>query len=291
MINFHKYGFLDAKKLLKYVENGNYWICRYNPIWLFIWSDKYKPEIAFDNDYCYIRFLMPEIGMCYYPPLGNPDISKGIKNIKKDAFENGFDLNMAPIEERLCDELIDLNFDVKPNDSFSSYIYTCDELAFFNKNKKKKKSMKKYEKLNPTAYYRPIKKEDFPQILEFIENWHLSNKLIDGYNYYAKLNSIKKLIDHLYEFDLTGIMLVVDDKICGLAIGSIYGNMAYLHLNICLNDPIGSNDILLSSFAKIAILKARYINLEEDLNIEELKKELLEYNPTKLEKFYSTFRL
>lgn len=291
MINFHKYGFLDAKKLLKYVENDNFWICRYNPIWLFIWSDKYKPEIAYDNDYCYIRFLMPDIGMCYYPPLGKTDISAGIKLIKKDAFENGFDLNLAPIDERLYDRLIAQSFDVKSNESFSSYIYNCDDIAFFKKHRKKKKVLKKFEKMYPGAYYRPIKKDDFPQILEFIENWHLSNKLIEGYNYYAKLNSIKKLIDHLYEFNLTGIMLVVDDKICGLAVGSIYNNMAYLHLNIYLDNPIGCQEVLISSFAKIAILKARYLNMEEDLNIPELKKELLEYKPVKIEKLYSTFRL
>ena len=101
MINFHKFGFLDAKKLRDYLLDENYWLCRYNPIWLFVWSDLYKPEIAFTNDFCYIRYLMPEIGMCYYPPIGHGNIKEGIEELKQDAYDNGLDFNLGPVEDLL----------------------------------------------------------------------------------------------------------------------------------------------------------------------------------------------
>ena len=99
MINFHKLGFLDVRKLNSLIENNNYWYHRYNPTWLFIWQDLYKPEIAFTNEFCFIRYLMPDIGICYYAPIGN-DLNKGINIIKEDAKENGFDFYLGPVSEK-----------------------------------------------------------------------------------------------------------------------------------------------------------------------------------------------
>ena len=46
-------------------------------------------------------------------------------------------------------------------------------------------------------------------------------------------------MEHLYEFDLIGIMLMDEEKIYGVAIGSIYDNVAFLHLNLSLHDING----------------------------------------------------
>ena len=99
MINFHKYAFLDCKKLKRYLEDDEYWMCQYNPIWLFVWSDYYKPEISFKQDFCFIRFMMPDVGMCYYPPIGKGDLKKAYLEIQEDAKENGFDFIIGPVGE------------------------------------------------------------------------------------------------------------------------------------------------------------------------------------------------
>lgn len=290
MINFHKYGFLDAKKLFRYVVNKNIWHCRYNPIWLFIWSDLYKPEIAYDNEFCYIRFLMPEIGMCYYPPLGD-DIEKGLKIIANDAYENGFDLYIAPICEEIYHKMDKLKYNVLSCERFDNYIYSAEDIAYNKFSKEYKQASLKFEKEHKNCFYKIIKKEDFPQILEFIENWHLSLKTTRDLSFFSKLNSIKKLIEHLYEFDLLGIMLQDEEKIYGLAIGSIYDNVAFLHLNLSLNDEIGAKEELLIGFCKTSCTKAKFINLEDHNNNSEKKKEFEGLKPFSIEKFYSTFRI
>lgn len=290
MINFHKYGFLDSKKLFRYVLNKNIWHSRYNPIWLFIWSDLYKPEVAYDNDFCYIRFLMPEIGICYYPPLGD-DIEKGLKNIEKDAYENGFDLYIAPIYEDLKYKMQNLKYRILDSQKFDNYIYSAEDLAFNKNSKAYKQAIKSFEKEHKNCFYKPIKKEDFPQILEFIENWHLSSKNSRDLAFYSRLNSIKKLMEHLYEFDLIGIMLMDEEKIYGVAIGSIYDNVAFLHLNLSLHDINGLKEELLMCFSKSILTKAKYLNLEDEINDINKLKELEEIKPFSIERFYSTFSI
>lgn len=293
MLNFHKYGFLDAKRLIRYFENSNYWLCRYNPIWIFIWSDLYKPEIAFSNDFCYIRYYMPNVGICYYPPLGNGDLLQAIKIIKEDALENGFDFYVGPADESMVNKLEKCKLKLYENRDYDSYVYIIDDFGFPKKTKNKnfKKNCDAFLNNHPNLLIKRVKKEDFPTLLGFINDWNLSIKQDEKDNtFFSKLNMIKKCIDHLYEFDLIGIMLIEEDKIYGLGIGSIFGNSTYLHVNISINEQ-GANEALLSAYSKMLSTMVRYINLGEDFGIEEVRKTKCDYIPYKLEKFYSTFSI
>lgn len=287
MINFHKFGFLDAKKLHRYTSGKNYWHTSYNPIWLFIWSDYYKPEIAYDNDFCYIRFLMPNIGICYYPPLGDKDISIGLDNIKKDCRECGFDLNIAPVSEDLFLKLNKLNYKLKYNDVMVNYIFNNEALAFQKGIKFKKSLAKSFERDHMNAFYKVIKKEDFPAILEFVEIWRRENETVADASYFQKLNAIKMMMDHLYEFDLNGIMLMDEERIYGIAIGSVMDNVSFLHLNLALNNYPGAFEELIICYSKNALLRTRYLNISDELNL----ISILGVKPVKKEGFYATFRL
>ncbi len=291
MINFHKFGFLDAKKLKNYVENKNYWLNRYNPIWLFIWKDLYKPEIAYDNDFCYIRYLEPNVGIVYYPPLGEKRIEDGIKKIQADAFEHGYDVIFGPVVESSTMKFNELKFNMLENEQYNNYVYVCDNLSQLNKNKAFKNKIKSFFKYHPNAYYRKAKKEDFPKMLEFIENWRTTQSTFKDKLFFDKLASIKVLMEHLYEFNLYPIMLEDEDRIYGISIISYLDNMAYLNLCIALMDEDGAYEFLVETSAKEAQLKAKYINLEEDYNDDKIKKEFEEFKPYTKEKFYATFRL
>lgn len=279
MLNFHKFGFLDAKKLQRFTLNQDFWLETLNPKWLFIWSDSYKPEIAFENDVAYIRILVPDVGICYYPPLGASDIKSAIKNIKKDAQENGFDFNMTSIDSQLYDKYANQFLDLKENPDQFGNIYITDEIAFM----KKKGLSRVFEKNHKDALYRLIKKEDFPRILEFIEKWSNDNKISLNKEFYDKLNSIKKMMEHLYEFDFLGIVLYDEENIYGIAIGSLINNITFLHLCIALDSTEGALEELLICICKSASAKTRYINLGK-LELENIKK-------FKVEKSYSTYRL
>lgn len=295
MINFHKYGFLDVKKLKKYIENNHYWICRYNPYWLFVNAHKYRPEIAYDNDYCYIRFNMPKIGLCYYPPLAldNMNIHKGLRNILDDAGELEIPLNFAPVNEETAKILTELNFEMLLNDSFPSYIYSSIDLAYMKNNKKALKEAKIFEAMHKSneVCYRKIKKEDFPNILEFVEDWRQSQKTFDNVEFIEKLNVIKQLIDHLYEFEFKSVILYDENQIYGVSIASIIDNMAYVHLHIALENVEGAYEVLTMSMAKELAINARYINFEEDFKKKDIKKRFDDLNPLSKECFYATFRL
>ena len=196
MINFHKYGFLDAKRLKEYFKQYNFWLHRLNPIYLFIWSDLYKPEIAFTNDFIYIRYLDPAEGMCYYPPIGNGDMRLALYHIKEDAVANGFEFNISAIDASIKERLDVYRIKSFKNDDLSSYIYTTQALSLTDRRlyKRQIKDMYAFSAINPDTYFKLVKKDDFPAILEFVNEWSLKGGK-DWVNIYQRLNMLKKCMD------------------------------------------------------------------------------------------------
>lgn len=277
MINFHKFGFLDAKKLYNYTINKDIWIKEFNPCWLFIWSDLYKPEIAFLNEFVFIRVYVPKIGICYYPPFGSGKIEEGLRMILADCKASGLDYNIFAIDENTNRYLKTMNYKTYNLDLYTNYIYSIEELI----RKYLKKSLAlKFEKNHKNLFYRKVKKEDFPIILEYIESYHQNH--LDDENYFKKLNALKLIMNHLYEFDILGIILCDEEKIYGVSFGSFMNNIAYLEL-IFTDSESGCFEECLIAYLNEAYLKAKYFNTSFDM----FKK----YRPIEIANCYSTINI
>lgn len=293
MINFHKYGFLDVRKLNSYINEDTYWLHYYNPVWLFLWSDMYKPEIAFTNDFIFIRFYLDEIGYCYFPPI-NPkkNVYQGIKLMEQDAKERDIDFNLAPVTLEEFYRLKEYNIELFDNKSLGSYIYNISDLAFFEGDKYKKinKNIKIFIKSNPNVSFKKIVKEDINSILEFITKYTYNDNSI---YYFKRLNMIKTALEHFYEFDLKGYILYEEKdeliEVIGFCFGSVFQNQVDLH-EIMAKD-LDSYYVLLSTFSKSCLQYAKYINFENDLGIKSLKEEKERLYPIRIENYFATFNI
>lgn len=294
MINFHKLGYLDVRKLKAYTDTQNFWLHCYNPIWLFLWSDLYKPEICFTNDYIFIRFLMPDIGICYYPPFTTKDFAKGIEIMRQDAEENGFDFYIAPISEEYKFQFMKMNIKTMENEQFSSYIYNALDLAIYpvSKYKKKKQAVDDFRRLHKASFVKMINKDEFKEILEFLNDWNIkvSTDSVDN-SFFARLNMVKLAMEHLYELDLIAYEISNGEKIVGILFGSLMNNEGCIHDVICMPDVKGAEEELISAFAKSVQSAVKYVNLESDKGIKAIRKNRESYCPNRIEKFYATFSL
>ncbi len=287
MINFHKYGFLDIRHLKRVIYEYNFWLCELDPIYLFIWKDLYKPEICFNNDFCFIRLLLPDIGLCYYPPIGKGNFKMALFNIKEDAWENGIDFRIVGIAESLR---IKYNFETKNMPLYTNYIYSVDSLALFNTKELKSFYIKynKFNKENKDVFFKLAKKEDFTRILEFISIWQTedSSRNKDTY-FYPSLNMLKQVMEHLYELELKCLIIQNENgEIYSISIFHTNKNIGYVHSLLYLNKP-GLLETTISQTAKVISIDSRYVNMEchlGDSNKEDLFNSL---HPLKLEEYYT----
>ncbi len=286
MINFHNYGFLDCKKLKARLEDSNAFLSYYNPIWLFLWSDIYRPEICFSNEFIFIRVTIPNLGKCYYPPIpvGSGDLAMTIVEMELEASELGLNFLIGPVLDSDKRKYKNMGISLYPNKALSNYIFFANDLTFtMTRYKKQRKISDVFKKKHKNVFYKLMKKEDFTSVLEFISHYREERRIDNTYlSFYNTLNMIKKCFEHLYELDLLGMMLMTEEKIYGFVIASIVDNCTYVHVRMSLKE-FGAREELLSSFAKYAQTKARYIafdcpdNLKEEEALESLFPQRVEY--------------
>ena len=293
MINFHNFGFLDCKKLKTRLEDSNTFLSYYNPIWLFLWSDLYRPEICFGNEFIFIRITIPNLGKCYYPPIPvmGGDLAMTVVEMELEASSLGFDFYIGPVLDENKRKYKNLGINLYPNKYLSNYVYTAFDLTLTNNRyRKQRRCAEVFRKKHKNIFYKLMKKEDFPSVLEFISNYRMENNIDNrDLSFYPKLNMIKKCFEHLYELDLLGMILMDEEKIYGFIIGSIMDNCTYIHVKMCLKD-FGANEELISQFARYAQAKTKYIAID-CVNKEEEEKYYESLFPQRIENFNGSFNI
>jgi len=292
MINFHKFGFLDCKRLINYFKDDYSYINQYNPIWMFVNSDYYKFEISFTNEIIYIRYKLPDLGLIYYPPLGNIDhLDLVILDMINDSKEAGYDFKLGPILERDLIKYKHLGIKLYDCMAFETYIYQSFNLSMLPTiNRNYKKNCKYFEFFHKDSYIRKIKKEDFPNLIEFISKYKdLKKDTINELLFIPKLNILKKCMEHLYELDIIGYLLEDSENIYGFVLGSVFDNITYVYMLFGLPSEIGAYEEILMGYFRHLATKSKYAALPIHYND---KYDILEYDklkPLRKEKFYLSF--
>lgn len=227
-----------------------------------------------------------------------------LKEIKKKE-QNSIDFCYFTEEQKnLFDEFLakkGLSVEWKTNRDDSDYLYLQSDLADLpgSEYQKKRNHISKFIKKNKNynfVYFdystlTPELKEDF---LKVAKKWlcELSGNVDNSITHESK--SIEFAINHLASFDLFGGILYINEKPRAITLASkISEEVIDIHFEKCLSDVAkdGGYAMINNLFAK-ECKNFKYINREEDLGIEGLRKAKLSYKPEIiLDKFYGTLIL
>ena len=194
-----------------------------------------------------------------------------------------------------------LSVEWKTNRDDSDYLYLQSDLADLpgSEYQKKRNHVSKFIKKNKNynfVYFdystlTPQIKEDF---LKVAKKWlcELSGNVDNSVCHESK--SIEFAINHLSSFDFFGGILYINEKPRAITLASkISEEVIDIHFEKCLADAAkdGGYAMINNLFAK-ECRNFKYINREEDLGIEGLRKAKLSYKPEIiLDKYYGTLIL
>lgn len=226
------------------------------------------------------------------------------KEIKKKE-QNSIDFCYFTEEQKnLFDEFLakkGLSVEWKTNRDDSDYLYLQSDLADLpgSEYQKKRNHVSKFIKKNKNynfVYFdystlTPQIKEDF---LKVAKKWlcELSGNVDNSVCHESK--SIEFAINHLSSFDFFGGILYINEKPRAITLASkISEEVIDIHFEKCLANAAkdGGYAMINNLFAK-ECKNFKYINREEDLGIEGLRKAKLSYKPEIiLDKYYGTLIL
>lgn len=290
MLDFRPLQWQDKEIYTRYYHDSPVHYAEYSFFCLWAWRNAYPIEIAFSpQNLIWFRSGGPLPG--YFGPCGN----WRDKNIDWDSelsqFDSGNIIYDVPSDlKNLLDSRENLRF-TKDRDQ-DEYIYSCKDLislkgkAFAHKRNRVRTFLDGYE----WDYY-AMKPEDFDSVMEFQERWRIHRDSTLNQDEAASLLdedlAIKEALNHWEEFNFTGGLIKVDDKIIAYTIAQ---ELDPQNLDVCFEKAFaeyaGSYQAINFLFLKNLAKTYEFINREEDMGEPGLREAKLSYNPVMmLEKY------
>lgn len=250
---------------------------------LFLWKAYYNTEISINDDILYLRCKINNQYL-YFIPLNNTKM--GIENLINYTKDD--ELIIINIEEQDL-KYFDDSFAIKHIIDNDDYVYLASDLATLGGKKYKAKrnfvnSFK--EKYNYKVI--PINEYNETEDIAFLNNW-IKNNDEDLRSFNGEEEAIILALHNLKKLNLDGLILKVDEKVVAISIGTYQDDTFITHFEKADYNFHGASQMINYLMANYVCSKVKYINREEDLGIEGLRKAKLSYHPIKMIKSFTAF--
>lgn len=162
--------------------------------------------------------------------------------------------------------------------NFADYIHLSERLALLNGKKLRKKRNLIAQFIKEYGEYEDLSlSEDyFDRCLELV----CSKMVVGDIEHQEELEAIKRGFADFATLELDGRVIVLDEKVIAFAVFSPHMNDTYLvHFEKSDFNFKGASQIINQKSAEYLKDKCKYINREQDLGIEGLRKAKLSYDP------------
>lgn len=159
-------------------------------------------------------------------------------------------------------------------------MYLSEKLRTFSGKKlqKKRNHLNSFYKAYEGRWqYASLQKEDIPELLDFLGNWHKEDD--DFMMAYEKLG-ILRVLEHWEELDARGGIIRVDGNIEAFTIGSLLSfRMCQMNVEKANESIRGLYQAICKEFLNHEYLDTMYVNREDDMGSPELRHAKEAYHP------------
>ena len=237
-----------------------------------------------DNDNIYLTY-----------PAGEGNITELLNEFSKYCCNLGKRFVLSSVTHDNL-EYIKGNFDgkienIKSNADYYDYIYNAEDLINLRGKKyhSKRNHISNFKK-QPWEY-KELTPDLFDDCIEFVTESYNKRSETD-YSAVVEQFAINTFFTNFEYLNLKGGVLFQNGGIVGVTIGErLNSNTLVVHIEKALSDVNGAYPTLCNEFAKANALDLKYINREEDLGLEGLRKSKRSYHPCfQLEKYSIIFK-
>jgi hypothetical protein len=294
MDNFKPLELCDRDLLLKYLGKHDFKTYEYSFNTLYLWRKLCNVEYAIIEDALVIGKTESKTGSFFMQPVGYRDECLKDIVLKLDIIKQKHS-NMKhlfrDIEEPFLDKLrrcFGSNLEIIEDVNCFDYIYDSKQLISLpGKKFHGKKGHYNHFIRNYNYVIKDLRDEGVAKdCLRFEQDWYESREGTSEQLRYER-EGINDIIANMDFLGVKGMAVYVNDRIAGFTIGEkAYDSMAIIHVEKGDADYNGIYAFINKEFVERYFSDVPFINREEDLGIEGLRKAKASYNPVKLEKKY-----
>ena len=250
-----------------------------------MWDKLYNTEYAVVDNCLIMKFSYPAGKYCFSMPytVSGDRLSATRKNLKYCIKNNMeyvvFDGNQSYIDEITATNEFKVEYQQVRN--FQEYVYSSENLAKLSGKElhSKKNHVNKFKSLYNYQYI-DLNSTMADICIKKTYEWMYSKYCGDIQKFQDEFISVKYTLENYDYFDLIGGAIFVENNLVAYTIGEkLTEDTALVHIEKADINYQGSYAIINNEFSTRLSQKYQYINREEDMGIEGLRKAKLSYKP------------
>lgn len=271
---------LWAKKILDNFYCPSY---DYNFTTMYIWRKAYNIQIMEHNGFLLGMYGTDKKSFLF--PAGNGDIKKEIEFLASFAKSMGQPLRIGginPDTKKTLEELFPNNFKFTERRNSSDYIYESESLKTLTGKKlsAKRNHINRFVENFPDWRYEKITKDNMKYAIDMHVKWCELNGCTKSAGLLDECFAISEAFKYFDELELSGGMLIADNRVFAFSIGDKLNSDTFLvHIEKAFSDIQGAYPMINKHFVINNCENFKYVNREEDLGEEGLRKAKLSYQP------------
>lgn len=294
MINFQEIKLKDKEWMEPLIVAADMAGSHQNYTNMFAWSKIFEFRVAKVNDYLVVKGGS-DADQFYLYPAGCGDIKPVIEVLKQDAAECGHSLTFLGVSPENREEINSLfpgKFIYEEMRDSYDYVYKLEKLESLSGNKlHSKRNHINYFKKNNTWSFELITEDNFDECWEMNKKWCEDNDCKEDKYLYKEYCAVRRCFDNYWDLGLEGGLLRKDGKVIAFTMGERLNSDTYvIHIEKAFSEIRGAYQMINREY--VAYVKQThpqmvYVNREEDMGYEGLRKAKLSYYPVKMEEKYS----
>jgi hypothetical protein len=271
--------------------------CEHNFASIFLWATAYPQQIARAGDRLLVQMLGGP-GLSHLFPMGAGPLAPALEMAKEDAAAHGVPLTLICItaeqKAQLEAEFPGRFVFQEDRDGFD-YLYTVDRLADLAGKKlhAKRNHISRFCDRFPDWMFEPITIDNIADCRAMEKEWFAkqvqeerANQTLDN-----ERQAVLVALEHMDELGLTGGLIRAEGRVLAFSLGSFTTADCYnVHFEKAFGDIQGAYAVInreMARWVRDSWPDVKYLNREDDMGLEGLRKAKLSYYPDIMLEKYS----
>ena len=256
---------------------------------VYLWCEYYKVTYAILEDTLVFQSEEEE-GISFSFPAGADENTKhAIEILKEYCMEENLKFSMYNVTKKQYEKLEHWypgQFTIDYKREEADYIYETEKLIYLPGKKLhgKRNHINKFKGMYENWTYETLSEENKDQCIEMAYRWAEQNKCAEEEQKNEEVKVTVKALKMFQELGLKGGVLKLGGKVIAFTLGEeVCKDTFVIHMEKAFADIQGAYPMINQQFASHECASYQYINREEDVGEEGLRKAKLSYRPAFLE--------
>ncbi|HBG40442.1 DUF2156 domain-containing protein [Limibacterium fermenti] len=285
MIDFKPITLSDKPVFDQFFQQNTYRSSEWCFTNLYGWAHTFDTRYAVKDGFLLVKFMNLQGGCSFLKPFGTGDLKKIIEELIADCgCRSNIELGaVTPDMREEIEALMPGVFVATPiRDSFD-YVYASEKLRCLKGKKlqSKRNHINRFKKENEWQY---VSLNEHPEMIgackEMLRQWYGNHVKASEPSLIKDYTTTTRFLKNFKELGLRGGAILVDNRVIAFSLGIRLSDDTFIvHVEKAFADIHGAYAIINQQFVEHEAAQFTYINREEDMGLESLRKAKLSYRP------------